>query len=140
MEERLHVPRDIVRQRELLDTIHLANYRQLVAAGTIGRLLRTPFGHILTERYAYAHPYRNIGLEDTGDITSLEIGVMNQAHKRRIIDIGHLTVANEIVVYDGFTPQDVKLVDGMLDGLLEDYNYGLLPNLNESFNQISAHY
>lgn len=124
---------DVLRQRELLEAIHEANGAQLRTAGIIGRLLRTAYGPILADPLSFARPYRDFAPRASGepiDIAAIELGIINRPRSQAVVQIGHITVEYEPIPYRGFMEHDVLLVETMLGGLRDDYNIGLLPNLN----------
>jgi len=90
-------------------------------------------GYLLMDPLSYARPYRNLL-----DKAAIEIGIVGRVEQHCVVDIGHVTHTNEPVAYPGFIPEDVELVDSMIEGLLEDHDVGFLPNLNEYCNAICS--
>jgi hypothetical protein len=139
MEERIQSPRDIIRQQELLDAIHVAYAEQLTAAGTVDRLLFTDYGSVLAAPESFVLPCRILKPEGDGtllDITALKVGVKDQPQSQYIVGVGYIGNDNEPVSFGEFLPRDVELIESMLEGLRQDYNLAILPNLSENYSEI----
>ena len=131
-------PTDITRQRELLDAIHETYMQDFRASGILSRLVQFELD-ILADPKAFVRPYRDYQRIPFGpniDVTAVELGVSDMEMRQRVVRIGHITVAKEVVPNPGFEVEDITLVEGMLEGLRQAYNIGILPNLGVHYNVI----
>jgi len=139
MKEHLNVSRDIIRQRELLEALHQTYYQQLEAAGVIARLVQAGVNCLDIATSACVRPYRCFFPDSKNglatDLTAVEVGDPNEP-EQRVVVLGYVTASGEAMSYGNFMPQDVELVESMLEGLCEDYNWGILPNLSPNYNAV----